>query len=273
MRIGRNDPKQYHESKNCHHGAGTICYMGLLDNDDFKTNWSFIHRGILLPKGGIGNHAHDGFEEMYIIFDNAARFTHNGHTAELVGAVTVPCRMGESHGIYNHTDADTQFMNLGVAGPSGSYDCRDFEDDLINAEVGPEDNLPVGWLDKSILRYTGPAHGGKGEIGFREVWGHQAFKSNWGFIHHIVIPPGCSIGYHQHKTMEECYILLAGSGRSTVDDETEEVYAGDAIPCRLDSTHGLYNHTDEDMEVLNMAVCMEKGKFDSTDVGDDLSKR
>ena len=50
---------------------------------------------------------------------------------------------------------------------------------------------------------------------------------------------------------------MAGSGRMTVDDETEEVHVGDAIPNRLDGSHGIYNHTQEDLEMLVMAVCME----------------
>jgi hypothetical protein len=59
----------------------------------------------------------------------------------------------------------------------------------------------------------------------------------------------------------------------TVDDETQEVQQWDAIPSRLRGSHGLYNHTQEDLEVLVVAVCAEKGKFDSTDLGDDLSRR
>ena len=59
----------------------------------------------------------------------------------------------------------------------------------------------------------------------------------------------------------------------TVDDETAEVREWDAIPNRLGGAHGIYNHTDEDLEILNMAVSMEKGEFDSFDLGDDLSRR
>ena len=59
----------------------------------------------------------------------------------------------------------------------------------------------------------------------------------------------------------------------TVDDETEEVYAGDSIPNKLGGAHGLYNHTQQDLEVFVMAVCMQRGAFDSEDLGDDLTAR
>ena len=72
---------------------------------------------------------------------------------------------------------------------------------------------------------------------------------------------------------EKDFVIIEGSGRMTVDDETQEVQQWDAIPSRLRGSHGLYNHTQEDLEVLVVAVCAEKGKFDSTDLGDDLSRR
>jgi mannose-6-phosphate isomerase-like protein (cupin superfamily) len=87
------------------------------------------------------------------------------------------------------------------------------------------------------------------------------------------MPPGTSIGYHRHQTIEETYIIINGSGRMTVDDETEEVYAGDSIPSKLGGSHGLYNHTQEDLELFVMAVCMEHGQFDGEDLGDDLLGR
>ncbi|MBC8232293.1 cupin domain-containing protein [bacterium] len=273
MRIAHTDPNRYGESTHVHGGAGTIRFLSLWNSDAFETPWLFVHRAELPPKTGIGYHAHDTCEEMFTILDNAARFMHNGNTAELDGPVTVPCRAGEVHGIYNHTDRPTQFMNFCVVGPSGSYDCRDFGENLVNSVPGPADKLPVGRFDRTLLSKASGVHHGKGELGFRRVWSTEDFKTTWGFVDHILIPPDSSIGYHRHDTIEECYIILAGSGRITVDDETELVVTGDAIPNRLGGAHGIYNHTQDNLEVLNMAVCMEKGKFDSTDLLDDLSGR
>ena len=59
----------------------------------------------------------------------------------------------------------------------------------------------------------------------------------------------------------------------TMDDETAEVLAWDAIPNKLGGCHGIYNEGPDDLEVLNMAVSLEKGVFDSEDLGDDLSTR
>ena len=66
---------------------------------------------------------------------------------------------------------------------------------------------------------------------------------------------------------------MQGSGRMTVDGETAEVFSGDAIPSRLGGAHGLYNHTQEELEFFLVAVCTEKGVMDTTDLGDDLTGR
>ena len=77
------------------------------------------------------------------------------------------------------------------------------------------------------------AHGGKGECGIRMVWDQQDFRNNWGFLAHVLLPAGVSIGYHRHDLMEETYVGINGSGRMTVDDETEVVYEGAVIPNRM----------------------------------------
>ena len=59
----------------------------------------------------------------------------------------------------------------------------------------------------------------------------------------------------------------------TVDDETQEVAQWDAIPSRLGGSHGLYNHTQENLELLVVRRLRREGQFDSTDLGDNLSHR
>ena len=151
-------------------------------------------------------------------------------------------------------------------------DSTDFGDDRANAPLESVDRLPVARLDCNLLTYS-QSHEGKGEIGARTLWEHQDFRNNWGFVSHALLPPGTSVGYHRHDRIEEAYIVLNGSGRMTVDDETEEVYEGAAIPNRLGGSHGIYNHTQEDLEMLVVAVCLERGKTDATNFGDDLTTR
>jgi mannose-6-phosphate isomerase-like protein (cupin superfamily) len=272
MRIAYARREEMNEIDNVHGGAGPILFTSLFSNTDFETPWWFVHAAIIPPGGGIGHHRHDTCEEVFVTVDNAAQFTHNGRTAEVIGGAAVPLRKGESHAIYNHTDKETRWFNFNVADVKGRSDSTDFGDDRANAPLESVDRLPVGRLDRSLLTYR-RIHDGKGECGIRMIWGHQDFQNNWGFVAHAVVPPGASVGYHRHDVMEEIYIIINGSGRMTVDDETEEVYEGAAIPNRLGGSHGIYNHTQEDLEMLVVAVCSERGKTDAIDLKDDLTGR
>ena len=270
--VGHTDPSQYRDSKGAHDGAGTLSYFTLLGTDLFETNFIFFHRGILQPRSSIGEHNHRGSEEIYFIFDGPAEFTVNGKTALLPPRATVLCPLNESHGVYNNSDKPLEWMNISVR-----TDTRDgtinYGEDLANQQITSP--TPFLWapLDKSILIDRPAAHQGKGTILSRRVWGADAFRTKWAFVDHLVLPPDTSIGYHRHDGIEEVYYIIEGTGKMTVDDQTFIVSAGDAIPNKLGGSHGLYNHSNEDIEIIVVACAMEKGKTDATDLGDDLSKR
>ncbi len=272
MRVANAKREDMQELSGVHGGAGTILFNSLWDRADFATPFAFVHCAILPPGGGIGYHRHDDSEEIFITIDNAAQFSHNGRTAAVVGGATVPLRSGEVHAIYNHTDQETRWFNVHCVVAGGQSKSTDLGDDRVGAELESTDRLPVGRLDRDALKYA-QSHGGKGEVGSRKIWQAEDFRSNFGLLAHYLLPPDTSIGCHSHEGVEECYIIIGGSGRMTVDDETQEVSQWDAIPNKLGGSHGLYNHTQENLELLLVAVCAEKGVFDCTDLGDDLSQR
>lgn len=272
--FGRTDPAKFKDAPHAHGGAGVFRYMELIPGDAMKTNFLFIHRGVMPAKTGIGEHLHRTMEEMYIIYDGRAQFTVNGRTAELPARSLVLCPAGSSHGIYNDTDKQIEWMNVGVGMAKGKYDNIDYKDDLTKARV--ESPVPFIWanLDRSLLNPVSNAHQGKGTLLFRRVWANDSFKTPWFFVDHCLLPPGTSIGYHQHGDIEEIYYIVSGKGLSTVNGVTFAVQAGDAIPCRLMDSHGIYNNSNEDLEVLVNCVAAEKGvNKKGKQWGDDLSKR
>lgn len=156
--------------------------------------------------------------------------------------------------------------------PGCTADATDFGDDRVGATLESVDRLPIGRFDRSLLQDT-PMHGGKGRVGRRAIWGpHDFCTSLWSMVH-FLLPPDTSIGYHRHDTVEQCYIVINGSGRMTGSDETVEVFSGDVILNPLGGSHGIYNHTNEGLELLLFTVCMEKGQYDETDLHDDLARR
>lgn len=242
----------------------------------FTSQFLFVHRGVLDPQSGLGEHVHRWMEEMYFIMDNnTARFTVNGRTAELPGPCMVLCPMGSSHGIYNASDEVVEFMNLGVALQNRKYDAVNFakENDLVDAVI--ESPAPFLWsvIDRRLCHPVENFMGGRGMILYRQIWGNNAFKTNWMFVNHYIVPPGSVIGYHRHDYIEEIYYVFSGKGRMTVDNVTFDVRAGDAGTCILHGAHGFYNNSNQDVEILSIAVAMEKGKIQHTELDVDLTGR
>ncbi|MBN1290713.1 MAG: cupin domain-containing protein [Candidatus Latescibacteria bacterium] len=274
--FSRNDPALYDRVGEFPHGGpGRIAYMELTPRDRLQSQFLFVHRGKLEPKCGLGEHVHRRMEEMYIIFDGAAQFTVNGRTATLPGPAMTPCVMGSSHGIYNHTEKPVEFMNIGVTYADRKYDALDFgkKNDLVDAIIESPPPFPWTVFDKRLLTSVPSFYNGKGNMLTRVVWPTEIFRTNWGFVNHYVLTPGSSVGYHRHDVMEEVYYILSGTGRMTVDDATYNVKAGDAATVVLHGAHGLYNNSDKDLELISIAVALEKGKYDGTSLGDDLTKR
>ncbi len=271
--FGRTDPSKYIDVSDAHGGAGTLPFMELLGSETFDTNFLFVHLAEIPPKSGIGEHIHRHMEEMYFIFNGSAQFTVNGHTSELPAGSMVLCPRGSSHGIYNHTDETLQWLNVAVSDVKGKRDAVDYKDDLSHAKVESPPSFLWTKLDRSLLKPADNAHGGKGTILFRRMWNKESFKTNWEFVDHCVLPSGTSIGYHQHNMIEEVYYLVSGSGRMTVNDVTWDVRPGDAIPCTLHDSHGLYNNGSEDIVLIVFSAAVEKGKRNTKNWGDDLSNR
>ena len=70
----------------------------------------------------------------------------------------------------------------------------------------------------------------------------------------LVIPPGCSIGYHEHEGEFEAFYVL--SGEATVNDNGEEVLLreGDMHLCKNGCGHGTMNKSDEDLVLLALIM-------------------
>lgn len=269
--FGSTDISKYRDISDVHGGAGTLKFLELLGSDIFETNFLFVHRAEIPPQCGIGEHIHRNMEEMFFVFNCSARFTVNGHTSELPAGSMVLCPKGSSHGIYNHTDKTLQWLNVAVSMEKGRGDSIDFNDDLTDSLVESPPQFLWTRFDPNLLKPAYNAHGGKGEILFRRMWDKESFKTNWEFVDHCVLPPGTSIGYHQHNMIEEVYYLISGRGRVTVNNTTWDVKAGDAIPCTLHDSHGLYNNSNEDIILLVVSCAVKKGVYDINNWGDDLT--
>ncbi|MEY8336483.1 cupin domain-containing protein [Lachnospiraceae bacterium 62-35] len=74
------------------------------------------------------------------------------------------------------------------------------------------------------------------------------------FFGRAVIPPGGSIGYHEHTGEFEIYYILEGNAK-VIDDGTQySLHAGDMMQCRDGSSHSIENIGQEDLVFLAMVL-------------------
>ena len=214
--------------KAVHDGAGTMNFGPLMGDKTLSTNLLFLHRGVIHPHSGIGQHFHNHCEEMFVIFDDTAEFTINGRTSTLKGTWGAPDRMGSSHGIYNPTDHDIEWMNINV-GTSKVYDAFNLGDDRVGA---PQDKIPqfvTMHLDRALLKPTATPG-----VQRRRALSPSVFFTPWAYVDHMLVAPGAVVPETRYPDMSEAYYVMSGDGSVTVNGETVAIKKGDAIPVDLD---------------------------------------
>jgi mannose-6-phosphate isomerase-like protein (cupin superfamily) len=253
-RIAHTDPAKARPSPAVHDGAGVMQIQSLFENDATDTNLWFLHRGTIPPKTGIGHHFHNQCEEMFIILDGEAQFTIDGRTSLLKGPAGAPSRMGHSHAVYNATDRPVQWMNINVAARKGFYDAFNMGDSRASVPLDPIPVFMTMHLDRALLRPVDAMNGGKGTVQYRRALDGTVFLGPWGFVDHILVPPGASIGPSADAEIGGFYYVLAGEGKATVGSETAPIKADDAIPIRFNETRSFENTGTVPLEFMAVGV-------------------
>jgi mannose-6-phosphate isomerase-like protein (cupin superfamily) len=262
QRIGRGDPTKYHHLTAVHGGAGTMDFRALLGPDALDANLLFIHRGVIAPHSGIGQHFHNKCEEMFVILDGEAQFTVDGRTSLLKGPAGVPDRMGHAHAIYNDTDKPLQWLNINV-GLTRVYDNFDLGDTRVGAPLDPVPQFISMRLDRSLLRPVEHMSGGTGTVQYRRMLTPAIFSTTWAYVDHLVIPAGASVGPGVNANIAEAYYVVAGEGTVTVGQEKASIKEGDAIPIRTGEQHSFINEGNAPLELMVIGVAKDMATKDA----------
>ncbi|MDR1489836.1 MAG: cupin domain-containing protein [Desulfovibrio sp.] len=70
----------------------------------------------------------------------------------------------------------------------------------------------------------------------------------------FTLPPGASIGVHQHVGDSEVYYMLKGKALLTDNGNPVEIGPGDAHFCQDGDTHGIENIGDADLEFIALIL-------------------
>ena len=256
-RIGHYDPARMAHQKNVHDGAGTMSFGPLLGAQALSTNLLFLHRGVIDPHSGIGQHFHNACEEMFVILDgDDIQFTINGRTATLKTPAGVPDRMGNAHGIYNPSDKPVQWLNINV-GLNKNYDNFDLQDDRVGVALDKVPQFVNFHMDQAQMRPAPETLHATDAVTQRRLLAPQVFMTSWSFFDQIDIPAGGAIAPAPDAGMSEAYYVNKGAGSVTVNGETVQIKAGDAIPVDLGVAHSFTQSGSEPLELLVIGVAKD----------------
>ncbi|MBL7076340.1 MAG: cupin domain-containing protein [Kiritimatiellae bacterium] len=96
--------------------------------------------------------------------------------------------------------------------------------------------------------------GGEGSVEIRHFITREEWTANTRLCAELTLPPGASIGSHQHLREDEVYIIASGAGLIDDGSGEERVAVGDAILTGNGETHTIRNDGDEPLTLIAVIV-------------------
>ncbi len=99
--------------------------------------------------------------------------------------------------------------------------------------------------------------GGAGTVTIQHLLGQADFSPgvNCRLCAKLTLPPGASIGPHEHRAEDEVYYITAGTGLLDDGETQTPVTVGDVILTGNGASHAIANTGEVDLEFVAMIVC------------------
>jgi mannose-6-phosphate isomerase-like protein (cupin superfamily) len=226
-------------------GEGRLTGIYPFTRHNADPSWVIREIGWMTLESGhsIGSHGHVDNDDAYVIVSGTAEFTDSsGNTIPLGDRDITVTHPNQKHGIKNTGDTTLYFL------------------DIVSNKTNPD----PAWADEpqvfkaaDLISWdrTGLG-GGKGTIGGKFSYNRNDKKTfplyeiGW-----LTIPPGASIGLHEHTDNEDAYIIISGTGEFAGTDGTPlPVGEGDITIARPGQKHSLVNTGTTDLVFLDIVA-------------------
>ena len=97
--------------------------------------------------------------------------------------------------------------------------------------------------------------GGKGDVYLYHILGEEELMGHGRLYARVVLPPGSSIGVHEHIGETEPYYITRGKGIFIdADGSRVPVKAGDVCLISCGESHGMENDGPEELEMIALVI-------------------
>ena len=113
----------------------------------------------------------------------------------------------------------------------------------------------MAFIEQEVIHAKNKA-GGKGEITIAKVLSPTELDGKADMFAKVTIPPGCSIGVHEHHGNTETYHILQGKALYNDNGNEVEIGVGTTTFCPDGEKHGIENNGQDDL--VFMALILRK---------------
>jgi mannose-6-phosphate isomerase-like protein (cupin superfamily) len=109
--------------------------------------------------------------------------------------------------------------------------------------------------DQMTTEVRNAMRGGTGSVTLQHFFKPEEITAKSRLCARLTIPPGASIGTHQHSGEDEIYIITLGSGLLDDGETRTNVNAGDAVLTGKGESHSITNTGTTNLEIIAVIMC------------------